>query len=480
MPSSRDSEPSAMRTFPVKKWITMPVEVAARELDAKLLLGCAAVDAGYNVIVGSIRAVDGSMDALPRGLWITGNIDRTKADDMKRLRRRGYRIVCMDEEAFMQFSDSHYARNRLSVEGIDQIDYMLAAGSDHERMVTTAFPHAKAKVVQTGNPRVDLLRREFRDSFRSLAAERQRRFGRFVLINTNFSENSFVSQAALRHMRVSTGGIADDRDVEWYAARHQYETAMLDEFIRMVHHLGRALPDMSIVLRPHPSENIERWRAEVRTLPNVIVCYEGSVHSWAMAAGAVVHNSCTTGVESHLLGRPVFAFRPIRSDEYDLWLANAVSEEVTSADALVSRLQGILDEPQLDPPYRSREALERAFGPLDGRLAYERALDVMNTIHVESTAFPQVGFPSPFLVETLRELARLAGRRLPFVTKKLFGDDYLTYWGFDYQKFPTVRKADIEARVQELYRSRPCFSLPTVTQLSRNLFALTAASETSS
>src|SRR5262245_25785582 len=106
------------RRFTKKKWLMLPVEVAARELDAKMLLGCAAAQAGYNAVIGSIRAFSKVIPFLPRGVWVTGCIDRSKVEDFRWLKRHGFRVVCSDEEGFMQFSDEHYARNRLSEEGM--------------------------------------------------------------------------------------------------------------------------------------------------------------------------------------------------------------------------------------------------------------------------------------------------------------------------------------------------------------------------
>jgi surface carbohydrate biosynthesis protein len=467
-----------MNSFPRKKWLTMPVEVAARELDAKILLGLAAARAGYNVIVGSIRAISGALPALPRGVWVTGCIDRSKVADLRLLRQYGYRIVCSDEEGFMQFNDSHYARNRLSEEGMAEIDYMMASSPDHVRIVTDALPGARHKVVQTGNPRTDLLRPEFRAIFGQRAEERRRRFGRFILVNTNFSENALVGQEMLRHMRTITGGIVDEHDRAWYAARHAYETAILEEFAEMFRHLGREMADIPVILRPHPQEDFGRWRRLMKDYPNITVLYEDSVQSWALAAAAVVHNSCTTGVESHLLGRPVITYRPIRSEVYDIWLPNAVSEEITEPGALVQRLRRAVaeaDRPASPFEYRHREALEQHFGPLEGPFAFERILELIGTLDVEPECFPSSSFPSPLFKEDVREVIRLVAQQVPKLSRRVFSDTHLDYWLFDRQKFPTMSCDAMATRTAQFQQVNPAMAGVDVRQPARNLFVLTAA-----
>ena len=64
-----------------------------------------------------------------------------------------------------------------------------------------------------------------------------------------------------------------------------------------------------IVIRPHPVENHDVWREWGRPL-NIDVRFEGSANNWMMAADAVVHPGCTTGIEkgssSTVLFSPTF------------------------------------------------------------------------------------------------------------------------------------------------------------------------------
>ncbi len=55
---------------------------------------------------------------------------------------------------------------------------------------------------------------------------------------------------------------------------------------------------MTIIVRPHPSENHEKWCEVLPEHEKVIVKHEGNVLPWLMAAQVVIHNSCTTGIEA--------------------------------------------------------------------------------------------------------------------------------------------------------------------------------------
>jgi hypothetical protein len=65
------------------------------------------------------------------------------------------------------------------------------------------------------------------------------------------------------------------------------------------------------------------------------VIHEGSAIPWILGADAVVHNSCTTGVEGFLLDRPTVAYVPVRSKTYDSLLPNSVSRLANTPQELI-------------------------------------------------------------------------------------------------------------------------------------------------
>ena len=103
----------------------------------------------------------------------------------------------------------------------------------------------------------------------------------------------------------------------------------------MVRALSHRHRDYQIIIRPHPSESHDPWQRLAAELPNVSVIYEGNVAEWLLAANLLIHNNCTTGVEAYLLGRAAIAYSAFRDEAYDLFLPNALSEEVFELDQLL-------------------------------------------------------------------------------------------------------------------------------------------------
>ena len=104
---------------------------------------------------------------------------------------------------------------------------------------------------------------------------------------------------------------------------------------------------VNIIIRPHPSEDPEHWRNLAKNTPNVILQSKGDIASWIVGSKAVIHSSCTTGMEAFILGKPVLSFLPYTDHEYSTQISNKVSKICKDEDGILSSLQEILDGKEL-------------------------------------------------------------------------------------------------------------------------------------
>jgi hypothetical protein len=93
------------------------------------------------------------------------------------------------------------------------------------------------------------------------------------------------------------------------------------------------------------------------------------VRSWILAASAVIHNSCTTGIESALMGTPAIALCPVTNEELDVKVANDSSTKARSQEELCQLVGDCLagsPPPALLLQPEQLQVLQRFFHLLDG------------------------------------------------------------------------------------------------------------------
>jgi surface carbohydrate biosynthesis protein len=447
--------------------LIVPVENQARELDAKLLLACVAAERGFPVILGSRAYIHYRVDSMPRGVYLAKSM-RTLSDKMfDILRELGHEIVAWDEEGLVRPPDGYYYHRRVSDVAVAKVAALLAWGPDNAETFARHPVCSQRPIHVTGNPRIDMLRREVRPFHAEAVARLRERYGRFLLVNSNFGHvNHFV-----RSLRMAAHGGKPLDEFESALASHR--SRIYGYFREMIAAVSEALPDETLVVRPHPVEVHEPWLELARGRPNVVVDNSGNVTPWLMAADAVIQNGCQTAIEASLVGTPVVNYKPAASD-LDIELIESLGHEATNIDDLLKTLRSILNGElgPRDDPERKRH-LERHLAALDGPLASDRVVSLLQEAGYGRRPPP----PTP-LATRLRGRARNRYRtlkKLNNMRKRGHRNDR----EFHDHRFPELSEDEVRGRVQSLSKHLGRFHGLRVRKTSRHIFEIDVVDDNS-
>jgi len=376
----------------VKGTLIIPVENQVRELDPKLLLAHVAAKRGFSSILGFRREMHFHISSFPRGIYLSKSM--TAASDLmfQIMRKLGHEIVAWDEEALVHLPPATYFSRRLSPVAMTFVSHMLAWGQDNAEL-WQQYPHLPdgPEIHLTGNPRNDLLRPEIRNYYEETVVELRETYGDFILINTNFNHvNAFYPGLNLFVPSDKSGGeprpgrAAKGMSREYAEGLRDHKQAIFEKFQQLIPAVEKAFPKYNIVVRPHPTENQEIYRQIASRCEHVEVINEGNVVPWLMAAKALIHNGCTTGVEAYVMGVPAISYRATVNDFYDLGfylLPNKLSYQCFDFEELRLTLKKILAGELGAPVGDERKNLvNQHLAALEGPLACERIVDVCEKI----------------------------------------------------------------------------------------------------
>jgi surface carbohydrate biosynthesis protein len=441
--------------------LIVPVENQLRELDAKLLLSCIAAERGFPVVLGSRAFVHYEVASIPRGVYLAKSM-RPLSDRMfDILRKLGHEIVAWDEEALVRAPDSLYWKRRLSDKTIQKVSALFAWGPDDARAFRDYPGYTGAPIHITGNPRVDMIRREIRPFYDEAAENLRERFGQFVLVNTNFGWNNHFLPNFIQKNNNREG--MDEFTKSLIAHR----SAIFEYFKEMLPALSKALPESTILVRPHPVESQVPWRKIAGEYGNVKVVSEGTVIPWLMACQALVHNSCTTGIEAFVLGTPAIAYQPVRLESFDDELPNSLSHRAFSTDELAQMVRSIAsgDLEGNDCPDRWRR-IHRHIAALDGPLAAERMVDVLEQAGY-ADRLPPTSSPSQYLTGWVHTKVRTGVKK---INQRRSG--HRNSIDYHAQRFPDVTLADLRGKIERLGKQLDRFEKVRIRQISRHIFGI--------
>ena len=320
-----------------------PIETINREIDVRLFLAVMLASTERRIIVGKSDSLHALLPHLHDGIYVGKDIFESRfPTDISRyltMKRQGFSLIHLHEEGAVYRGAEPEWRNALNsildISVLQSDDVACAWGDyqgDHYRQQR---PPGGARVAVTGHPRFDIYKPDLRAYLKEDIERIRREFGSYILVNTNFS----ISNHWLGIERTMSSGAAIDRRAAWV-----HSTRVLTSFVSLVEGMARALPSTMIVVRPHPSENLNFYSTMFGGLERVRVLHKGPAAPWIGGASVVIHDGCTTGIEAYFSDVPVIPFVPVRDDKRDYFLPNALGHICYSQDEVLDVVKRIVIE----------------------------------------------------------------------------------------------------------------------------------------
>jgi len=385
-----------------KVLLLIPVENQVRELDPKLLLACIAAQRGFSSVIGSRREMEFKIDSFPRSIYLSKSMTIRSLLFFRVAKRFGHEIVTWDEEALVHLPPETYFSRRLNPTAIKFVSHLFAWGQDNAEL-WRQYPQLPDDIPihVTGNPRSDMLRPNLRSYYENEVEWFRNKYGDFILINTNFNHvNAYGADMNLFKPVKKSGEIpkfgraARGMSRAYAEGLRDHKQAIFDHFKQLIPDLEKAFPGCNIVVRPHPTESHEAYNQIAAQCERVYVTNEGNVVPWLMAAKAVIHNGCTTGIEAYIMGVPAVSYRAVVNDDYDYGfyiLPNKMSHQCFDLEQLKDLLQKILKGEIGAADGDERKALiQHYLASQTGPLACERMVDMLETIAEDVSPSPKL------------------------------------------------------------------------------------------
>ena len=326
-----------------KKWVNIRIETKSRELLSKALIAYELVQNGYGVVITNKFGIDGTI--FPKGAYLINSLYTNGYRYIQNLKKFGHRIVFLDEEGLVYINENRYV-SRIDRKSLKEIDRVCCFGNDQAQIICKNFPEDASKVIVTGNPRMNLLNEYLRPilfkDVQSIGSD----YKKYILVVSNFSiANLEGGGSTLEEKRKITENLLNVMGVnqrEVFKEEFNYGLATMYKMMDLIVSLSKHFPDETIIVRPHPSEDVVTWQKFAKELPNVKVIREGSLNPWLLNADLVLQNNCTSAIESMFMHVPCISYRPLTDPRFDQPLPNLLSKNVFTEEEAISVVEMIL------------------------------------------------------------------------------------------------------------------------------------------
>lgn len=369
-----------------KPTLLLPIEERNRELNSRVQIALRATMAGFDVVIGQQWEIFEKIGSIAPSIILFKGDNTAQANRMRSAKQAGHAVCSIEEEVFGICHEREILRCY-----DDQIpalvDIVFAQGEFQKAALLKRWPELVGRVMVVGNPRADILTSLGHGSPSPAATELRRRFGPFVLFNTNFASINPAIDDIYGYfelcVRVGMMHVDNPEDMRLLNEQFLWERENFDAVLSLGLRLtGKGI---NVVLRPHPSENAEIWRKQISSVAGMHIADTGDQLDWLKASELMVHSGCTTGMEAFLMNHPVVALTPGNSPWHEVLTANLVNttfNDVESAEAaIVAHLDGAI---RLDDDRGDRlDCLGQHLDHANERTAAARIVEILTTMASE-------------------------------------------------------------------------------------------------
>jgi surface carbohydrate biosynthesis protein len=460
-----------------KPQLIIPVENQVRELDPKLLLATVAANRGFTAVIGFRRELHFHIARFQGGIYLSKSMTDASDSMFTIMRKLGCQVAAWDEEALVHLPPDIYYSRRLSPVAVKMVSHFFAWGQDSADL-WRHYPHfpSTTPIHVTGNPRCDLLRPDLRSYYDEEVRTLRDRYGDFLLVNTNFNHVNAFSPVQNLFRPVAEG----EREPKFGRAAfgmprpyaeglHRLKQGVFAAFQKMIPELEREFPHVTIVVRPHPTENPDIYRRIAASCRRVQVTNAGNIVPWLMATRLVIHNGCTTGLEATIMGVPAVSYRAVVDADYDdgfYRLPNRASHECFSMAELLRLLHEILERRLGAATGDGRRRLvDHHVGSLTGPIACERIVDVLETMSPPNAPGSAFGRVQGRALSIGRTLVKRIKERMPGSHNKP---------EFQKHRYPDVSLEEMQVRARRFQKILGHSSHVKVRMIQKQFFEISS------
>mgnify|MGYP001210228414 CR=1 FL=1 len=427
--------------------IYLNIENSVRELDSKLLLAVMAASRNHDVIISDQESIIKGLERklLAPGIFHTKSLTPGKMKIIKhsKIIDIGCKITSIDEEGgLVDYGYERMIKLRYSAKTIKQASAVFAWGTEDYKALKKFFPKYSNKIHKTGSPRVDLWRPNFftywKRNFKKINKP-------FLLIPSNFAAGlSMMSFYERIEMRRKRGYF--ERQPEYLQTLIQWESEqfkLISHFIEAIKYLAHKNQNFDIIVRPHPGENINTWKALLDKIPNVHVIRDDGASMWIINAFAILHNGCTTAIEASFFQKPIISYIPFEA-YHSKKLANDLGKKVYSLKELKKQIDNIFFKSKIKKQKKLNYSLHNIIlkkifvDPKE--TAAKKMINIWESISNDNLSKSN----NWFLYKCNLKIMKLNGLRGKFF--KMESENNNNY------KFPPFDKTKILAKIEEIIR----------------------------
>ena len=369
------------------KRIYIAIENWKRESDSRIYFATKAAAKGFEVYFAKKSEMYSLLKYLESGIIILKSFGPMNSKIIDESKKRGHIILSWDEEIFISTDLEETINRRVYEDNLKKIEKFFLVGEREKDTIKKLFPSHKNKLLVTGHPRQEILKKNINKIFDKEANEIKKKYGNFILLVSSFNGmNQIVADNQIDRHFASLIKELPEATIESYKRRLNFERINLEFIIRFLKIFSKKYPQKKIIIRPHPAERINIWENICKDLKNVECIFDHiPTNSWMKASELSINSNCTTFFEAYMMNVNALNLFPAQGfEDLEFPILNEIADKVTNIDQLLR----IIDNPQDHNFYKKNPNLKKYMSNFEiGKCSVDAIITEINSYKKNNILF---------------------------------------------------------------------------------------------
>ncbi|MCP6719114.1 MAG: hypothetical protein KJI71_02665 [Patescibacteria group bacterium] len=327
--------------------VVLPVEVKNRAFDSRLLLAYRLIKEGYKVIIGDRSGCAREINFIQNCIYLAKSLAYSQSQLFKKIKHNNGRIFILYEEGGYIGREKHKfseIRSSYPKKMLHFVDSIFVYGKSFQNFLVENLPEFNSRNTYViGNSRFDLHKPKYLSYYSKQVNKIKSIYGNYLLFNGNFNfGNHYLGENYILNEIINNKEITEEFKENYLIQKIEHSKAYLNNFLDLIKYIAQKLPKQTIIVRPHPGENIQIYRRTLKNIKNLFIINEGAATPWIIGSKLVIHLDCTTAIESIFAEKPVISYIPFEDTSDLFWLSVYVSDIAKTKKEVLNKIHEYL------------------------------------------------------------------------------------------------------------------------------------------
>lgn len=296
----------------LKKNLYLLYEIADREFDSKLLVSLEAAKNNFRCYIFERNFFLENISNFDKGIVVYKSVVPNDEALIKKIKQYGHYFICIDEEGILQWEEEYKYKIRYGDKSLKLIDYLILLNQSQKNLLIENYKIDERKLEILGYPRIDYLNKLSQmKKINSISQKISNKYGEYIFFPTSFPSNHLMGKKGNQiSIREALGDVENMDQKSFYENTMKLIIEMENYYSDLVIKIANKYKNLSIVLRPHPTEDSSSWRQKIKDIKNIYLdSLYPSIYYLKNSLLTIQYGS-TISVESFALGRIAYQYDP--------------------------------------------------------------------------------------------------------------------------------------------------------------------------